>query len=161
MVKAFTLMELVVALIIGAILTGIILYSYLLFTRQFRLYRVQSNTMNEYLLLTRSLNHDVEAYDFIQDSSRTIIFTNVHGTPPATTYSFTDKQVIRLNENGNDTFHIPVAEYKFDNKSDSIPLVERMSLILNMDGGYMKPVFTKHYSAKQLLWFENLNVQHE
>ena len=155
MVKAFTLIELVVALLLGAILTGIIFYSYLLFTKQFRQYQKNTSSMNEYLLFRTALEHDMESCDFVLDSLGSFYLLSNDKNRSGITYAHDEQQIVRSAGIVSDTFRLGIRSYETSFKNDTTPLVENIFFVMNVDSYDLKPVFTKRYSARQLMWFEN------
>lgn len=158
MVKAFTIMELVVALLLSAILTGIVFYSYLLLNNQFRKYSVKSDTVNEYLIFQKALNRDIERCDYFKDTlSQTSILFKMPAEDFLISYLWSKQAVIREAGNSIDTFHFKLVGYDPHFIKNDLPFMNKIILTLDIDDIEVRPVFTKHYSAKQLMALEPIS----
>lgn len=148
-------MELVVALLLSAILTGIVFYSYFLLNNQFRKYSVKTDTVNEYLIFQKVLKRDIERCDYFKDTlSQTSILFKMPGEDTITSYLWSKRTVIREAANSLDTFHFKLVGYDPYFLEDGIPFMNKIILTIDIDDVEIRPVFTKHYSAKQLMALE-------
>jgi type II secretory pathway component PulJ len=151
-IKAYTLMEVTVAMLLSALTITICYSAYGIVGNYFKSFQVKNALADEVLSLRHTLDRDMErsdcilkteeGFEFLQDSSKII-------------YVFTDKYIIRrLNELHTDTFKLQLKELKSFFETEEVvatDTVDQINFKLNLTKD--QPVFiqsNKYYSATTL-----------
>jgi Tfp pilus assembly protein PilE len=150
--KSFTIVELTVSLLIGAIVIGIAYYTLLLFMNQYKAQQGKSNLIREYLLFRKAIDADIDHYDFMTDSASFIIFKNLNFSNMVQ-YNFDGNFIVRNSLNSNDTFYIKKQGCKFYHLNDRTNLVKRMDVSFNADKDNLEITFDKPYSSRELIMY--------
>jgi len=154
-IHAFTLVELIVTLLIGSIITGIIYYSYLLFNKQFIKYRENSEWINEFIVLQKALQQDIDAASRVRDSAgRNLILEN-YARDRIIYYEFKDSSVLRRTALNESRFVINTGTVNFIYINDSIRLVKALLVECKKGTDKTGAVFNKNYSSAQIINYQN------
>jgi type II secretory pathway component PulJ len=156
--RAFTIMELAIAMVISAIVVGFCYYAWLFVRRQTITYQARSRLVNEYYLLSTALQRDAERADAIKDEldKGHVEFIHEGG---AAGYLFNRLSVMRGTADVQDTFRIKAAIDSVRYVNDSLHLIEKIFLHVEMDTVEMHFFINKVYSAGQIMKAEE--EQHE
>lgn len=156
--KAFTILELIVALAISSVLISIGYYSVLVVFKMFKGNVSQSQEITAYYLFKKTLDNDFRRCDFAGEGSDSpgLLLRSVKDSNRIA-YEFRKNYIIRQMNNAVDTFHIQTSEFETGFYSNNIKLIKHISLIHQLDGKPVRSIYTKRYSAFQVLAFENQN----
>jgi len=156
--RAFTIMELAVAMVISGIVVGFCYYAFLFVRRQSARYGEKSRVMNEYYLLSTAMEKDAARADRITDTAdgHGVTFMNAGGVVE---YLFGDGVVVREGGGPPDTFRIKAAIDSVRYLNDSLRLVGTVFLRAEMEAGEVDFFVNKEYSAQQVMEAEQ--EQHE
>ncbi len=159
--KAFTLVELLVAMIITGIVVGITYQVYIMANRQFNSYKSGNEKLSQ-IIVFKGLLHT----DFFQSSSVSKSLEKgieVVYSDKKILYEWNDKYLLR-NDNGlRDTFFINIrsSEMKFHNfiQMKTNGLLDELVLVFEETGSEHSFCFFKKYSADVLMLSDNLENQ--
>lgn len=149
--KAFTIIELIMAMLISSVIIGIIYYVYILFNHQFSAYRQKANAIDEYLIFRSAFQRDIESADAVTNPSTKEIncFTILGGL--SVQYEFEDSCIVRSREGVQDTFLIKNNGYEAELVSDSTNLIKNLVLKIMVYDMPLRTTYKKIYSATQLM----------
>jgi|GEM_PF-3122393 hypothetical protein len=150
---AFTMIELVVAMLISAIVVAIVFYAWSLFSAQLQRRQAQSGKMAEYVLFHRALGRDVEKAQRISDSAGYgSLRMDIDGHRVG--YSIGADYILRDLDGVGDTFHLggKVRQVRYVN--DSIPLISILQLLITVDREDLVLTLRKEYTSAELLMAE-------
>jgi prepilin-type N-terminal cleavage/methylation domain-containing protein len=149
--RAFTIIELIMAMLISSVIIGIVYYVYIMFNHQFSNYREKANAIDEYLIFQKALQRDVESADAIKNPSANEIdcFTIADGR--TVQYVFSNAFIVRSLQGAQDTFHIKNSGYEAEPVNDSTVLIKNLVLKMAVFDMPLRTTYTKIYSATQLM----------
>lgn len=153
--KAFTLIEVLVTMLLTTIIIGIIYYAYEVVQKQF----IHNKTNDEGITQLSMLNYLLEK-DF-NESAEVIAANNgitfLYNDLKSINYEFDEEYILRNTENVTDTFKIAVENAtqlfleSLVNKGD---LVDRLEMDLKYSKESLYFVYTKEYASDILLQLE-------
>ncbi len=148
--RSFTIMELIMAMLISSVIIAIVFYVYLLFNHQFSNYREKANAIDEYLVLQKALQTDLESADVISTPSPNEI--TCMGIPDGRTvlYTFNNAWIARSCGDAQDTFRIKNNGYEATPLNET-GLVESLVLKITVSAVPFRTTYRKIYSACQLM----------
>ncbi|HYE55526.1 MAG TPA: prepilin-type N-terminal cleavage/methylation domain-containing protein [Chitinophagaceae bacterium] len=147
-IRAFTVMELVISLMISSIVISIAYYAWLLVSRQFGDYQERSVRVQEYVLFTKALETDLDRAVLLRDSAGLL---NVYGKDGSVYYRFAEEYVLRQGVEFADTFRVGVKDVVFGYVHDTLPAVQKVNVVLRLNEQAMENIFYKQYSATELM----------
>ena len=153
-IKAFTILELVVVMILTSIIVGIVYSAYEVVGKQYNSYK-KTNTQNRKVaLLNMLLNKDFSTSYFIKYGEDKLLFYDQENK--MTSYDFGVEQGITRNSNAvTDTFFIPPlnVEMKFLNQMQQVRnnLVDELYFESIIFGQQQSFHFKKQYAADVLI----------
>lgn len=154
-IASFTIIELVMALLISSVVITIVYYVYLLFNNQFAGYQLKGAAMDEYFMLQKALQRDMEQADAVEAPSEHEIVCKTTVNGQTVTYNFINNEVVvRINANKADSFRIKNNGYQWEPVSESIFLVKKLVLKVSIADVSFNAIFNKQYSALQLMKHE-------
>jgi prepilin-type N-terminal cleavage/methylation domain-containing protein len=148
--RAFTLMELMIGMIVSSIVTGMCYSGYMLISRQYQDYHKLKEQVNESMQLYTVLANDIA-------KSRSVLYANEHlqleGDSVSLNYFFTDDCILRNVNEITDTFRyaatdiqaVPVAE------KGNAGLIQTFSFSVKMFDEATTFLYTKQYDAAALI----------
>jgi type II secretory pathway component PulJ len=151
-IKAYTLMEVTVAMLLSALTITICYSAYGIVGSYFKTFQGKNELANEVLALRHALDRDMERSDYILQTTEGFEFL-LDST--SITYTFSDKAICRrLNELHTDTFRLEASELKSFFESEEIMATDTIDQI-NFKLALTKDVAVsiqanKHYSATAL-----------
>ena len=158
--RAFSLIELLVALVISSIVIGIACKMYLVANQQFRQYKKGADQTTREVVFKGLLKADFfQSLAVVRKSERSI---EARLVDKVINYEWNDKYVVRIGAGVKDTFFIPVTStgLKFQNKEQgqSDELIDQMVIVSKEDGQEQDFCFFKEYSAEVLM--QHTHEQH-
>lgn len=117
-VKAFTILELLVALAISGIVISIAGMAFSLTTKQFNDYRITSNTIAKAFSLDARLKTDL--FNSVNISRNQSTIDIERSNRPGVTYSFHEQFVLRVEDERVDTFRIALTDISFFFKNEAV-----------------------------------------
>jgi len=151
-IKAFTLMNFVVGMIITSIIMSSFYEGYQYMSEEVNMYRDQNNSILDALNFQVNLNKDMlNAQTITLVSDDEILVTNLFDKYY---YEFTDEYILKKTDDVTDTFKIKVAEILFEKQDGE--LIKKISFASKLDGKPIQYNFSKEYSAEQIV---NLQVE--
>jgi type II secretory pathway pseudopilin PulG len=147
---SFTIIEMIMALLISSVVIGIVYYVYLLLNHQLAGYQSRASVMSEYILFQKALRTDMDWASAIDNPAPNEV--QLHRSDgQAVHYNFYQQCIVRSMADNRDSFRLPNKGCQVIPVSDSIGLVQKLVLDITVAGMPMQPVFTKQYSACELL----------
>jgi hypothetical protein len=133
-------------------------YTYFLLNKQFNNYRIHSSDINEYYLLSTTLQRDFDRANLIKDTIDNRHFI-LQSDSSIIYYQMVDSTIIRGLNGTIDTFRIKgnVADVQYIN--DSLNLIKEITLNTTLDKQVLSFSVTKKYSSKELM--QGMQLQHE
>jgi len=150
--KAFTLMNFVVGMIITSIIMTSFYEAYQYMNEEVNMYRNQNNSILDALNFQVNLNKDMlKAETVIRLSEEEIEVANLENKYR---YQFTENYILKLNDDIIDTFKIAVTNLKFE--TENFDLIKKISFTSKLDNKDISYIFSKAYSAEQIV---NLQIE--
>jgi len=155
--KAFTVIELIMSLLISSVVIAIAFYAFLFLNKQFIRYNSRSGEINEYIIFKTAVENDLKNSEYLLDSTGLLVFKGTNNSDII--YQVSGDYIVRQNEFSIDTFKIANTGFiaSYDPKSNNI-----------INGLLFKPVllgqdleikFDKPFSAEQLMKAERYNSE--
>ncbi len=152
-VKAFTLMELLVSMLISGIVISIIYLCYEIIYKQYLGYKDTNHTISQAVLLNSLLKTDFTQAAYITKSEEGLLFSESGGH--TTGYRFNELFVLREVNDVKDTFFIPVREIRirFQKEEQEAPsgLIDELSFDSNILDQQEHFQYHKQYGADVLM----------
>lgn len=150
--KAFTILELTVAMLIAALVTGTSYTAYTLVSRSYKNYDEKNKNLSELLLADKIMKRDFAAANRITADDRAISINKPHGLVK---YEFNEDYLIRNQyQTRADTFFISVShlEISFENQAcSSGQIADYLGFQTNVNGQIVNCGYSKQYSAAELM----------
>jgi prepilin-type N-terminal cleavage/methylation domain-containing protein len=154
-VVSFTIIELMITLIISAIVISMGYFSLLFFAHQLINYRKKSSAIQNFEIFKGIMQRDINNAVLITDSVGDIqLFEGFLNSLPVV-YHFKNEYAFREANGTADTFNFPISSTELVYISDSMHLVKEITLRTVQSGIVIPAVFTKCYTAKELMIAEN------
>ena len=159
-VKAFTIIELLVAMVIGALVTGFAYYGYDVAWKLFQQYRKNEKVINQLGQLRVALESDFLHARSIDTRENGIRIVTQEGR--LADYAFYSTGVVYVSNNVTDSFKVAVTYYepRYNAVKCQLPglLVDELYLETEITGEQEKYHFLKRYSAAEhMLKEEEIN----
>jgi len=154
-VKAFTIIELTVSLLISSIVIGITYYAFLFFTKQYHSYQRKSDTFSEYRLFKKAFQHDLENANFVTDSVPNTIL--MRGGGHEIVYAWDSNNIKRQKGEITDSFRLKKNKVAVNYINDTLPLAKQIIVRFAFNKTFFETMFTKQYSAGELMEAEKKN----
>lgn len=148
--KAFTIVELSVTLLISGVVMGIAYYAYSLFVAQQKKQLSKSELVQEYFLFRKAMQTDTERANAITDSSGHLVF----GSENTVQYNFDKEFVVRSTSFSSDTFYVKCISHEFFMIDENSTLVSAVNVKFDLGKELLNADFKKNYSSRQLLMYE-------
>lgn len=148
-IKAFTLMELMIGMIIGSIVVGFCYSGYRVILKQYYDYKKTKSEVNETMQLATTLATDFAASEAIVYKDNMLIMSQDSAKKE---YEFSERYIIRSINEIKDTFHFAPKELVpvfMDNTTDNI--IKDISFKAEIMGEVETFYYTKSYSAEFLM----------
>ena len=145
--KAFTLMNFVVGMIITSIIMTSFYEAYQYMNEEVNLYRDQNNSVLDALNFQVNMNKDMlRAESITLISEDEILVTNLSDKYY---YEFKDDYILKKTDDMTDTFKIKASEILFEKQDNE--LINKITFASKLDGKTIKYNFSKEYSAEQIV----------
>ncbi len=152
---AFTMMELVVAMLISSMVISIGFYAFSLFSQQLVKRRARSAKVSEYLIFRRAFGRDMDLADAVTDSAEGgPLLLSVDGQELR--YSMHGTYILRDKGGLEDTFYLGGGTTAVG-YVDSLPLIRSLRFLLFLNGDSVEQGFFKQYTARELMRARNTN----
>lgn len=150
--KAFTLVELLVTMLISSIVIGICYTSYQIVSKQFNDYKALNEKTVEVMLLNELIEKDfLQADSVMKDNMNVVCFNNNNQI----TYNFNNNRILRKQTEVQDTFFIQSenVQLKFDDKiaENYQSLIDELSFEAKVIGEQEHFIYRKTYAADVLI----------
>ena len=152
-IRAFTLVELLVVMVISGIVIAITYQIYFIANKQFMQYKKGNEKVTQEVILRGLLNNDFfQSESVIRKSENNI---EMQLADEKINYEWRDEFIIRVTNASRDTFFLPVSlvELKFRNSSQDISagLIDALKIISENGDEEKYFCFFKEYSADVLM----------
>ena len=154
--KAFTVLELLVAMVISSMVIGASYFTYDIIYKQFLNYKQVDRNVLDALTFRNVLNYDFATGEFIYKMNDGISITKFDGTERQ--YAFSNGTIIRSAGSVKDTFYLNCSDWKYHEleiTSVFQPLLTKLEIILAINDEPGEMSFTKQYAADLLMRVEN------
>ncbi|MDR3678880.1 MAG: prepilin-type N-terminal cleavage/methylation domain-containing protein [Flavipsychrobacter sp.] len=150
LLPAFTLLEMIIAIIIGSIIITLIYGIFLQIDKTWRLYHKNQEQLNSLLILKKTLQNDLNNSLFAKtfDEKKIILVNDIDSI------SYTiDTLVIRNSATESDTFNITVSNChtSFIKHLESQGIVDKILLDIDKPIEIKSVLFKKNYSSSELM----------
>ena len=156
--KAFTLIEMVVVMLLSSVVMGIVVSSYQIINKQLLFFRKGSSELLEQARLKTLIGKDFIKSDKIYSISNGI--NCINGTDTIA-YSFNENEIIRSFQTVLDTFHINVTEsiiiLLYDWDATKYPLISDLILSVTHKKKERNFHYNKTYGADVLMAYKKAN----
>ena len=152
-IKAFTLMELLIGMIVSGLVVGFCMMAYFIIFKQFNTYKNTKQSISNIVLL-----HTVIANDFTNaktiksTANNNLVLSNGDNN---ITYRFTNKMLTRVNKETTDTFTVESKNWEsvfvMGNDDEKLKIVNKFSFDATVLGEEESFTFTKRYAADVVL----------
>jgi prepilin-type N-terminal cleavage/methylation domain-containing protein len=147
--RAFTIIELSITLLISGVVVSIAYYAYSLFINQYKTQQTKSDLIREYFLFQKAMQIDVDRSEFIRDSASYLFFEK--SSSDLVIYDFADSFIVRKSAVSADTFHVRKKTSQFLHYSNNVNLVSRIHVLFDLRKDYLEADFLKTYSCRELM----------
>lgn len=154
-VKAFTIIEMIMSLIISSVLIGIIYSIFLIISTQVENYQQRSGAIAGFLILRNVMERDFVKASIIRASPGLL---NLNCPDENIRYEFNDEFIRRYDNNTVDSFFIKSYRHQTTYVSDALQLVTSFQAEVVVGKEKSKLIFKKKYSAVELINAENTNI---
>jgi|GEM_PF-6875813 len=153
-IKAFTLLEVVLAMMLAAIVIGMAYTGFGLMSRLYGEYRKKNLAYADVQLLRQALQRDVEKAALLHLEERQLTFSTdtAGGLPEQLRYQWTADQLLRSTALGQDTFRLKGLQLQafFEGRAALEGLADRLELRFVQDSVAMQMSIHKNYDSKSL-----------
>jgi prepilin-type N-terminal cleavage/methylation domain-containing protein len=148
--SAFTMIELVVAMMISAIVISIAFYAWTLISSQLVKRQARSAAITEYTLFQRALVRDMDNAQRISDSAGSSLFLlDIDGHKVR--YAIGADRILRDLDGLTDTFRLAARVIKRSYLYDSLPLLSNLQLEITVNGEALLIPLQKEYTVADQL----------
>jgi prepilin-type N-terminal cleavage/methylation domain-containing protein len=147
---AFTMIELVVAMMISAIVISIAFYAWTLISSQLVKRQSRSAAITEYTLFQRALVRDMENAQRISDSAGSSLFQlDIDGHKVR--YAIGADRILRDRDGLTDTFRLGGRVTQTSYLNDSLPLISNLQLLITVNREDLLLSLQKEYTVADKL----------
>lgn len=157
--RAFTIMELLIALALTAVIFAISLYAVGLFRQSLERRVKRFNVSSTEYLLKKAIKKDCLMAEEIFEKNDSLIF--MKGGEIALSYVFMQGAVLRKRQLATDTFKIVSSVKDIQKIADSVDLVSGFTLVLDTLQSKNEMYFIKPYSDQQIIHYLQTVTTHE
>jgi prepilin-type N-terminal cleavage/methylation domain-containing protein len=153
--KGFTILEILIAMVLFGIITGLGSSSYLFVSKQFLDYKKTDDVVKAGLTLEALLSRDFTESYSVKNTNEDLTCFYTEKDPVL--YKLKAEYIIRIQQNQPDTFKIPALNIKMalDNKpTEKNSLINLLSFTTKISGKDMQLNFSKLYGADLLMELE-------
>ncbi len=147
-VKAFTIIEMTVVMLLSAIVISMAYFAFELLSRRYVKYKEQSEVFYKVTLLDQLLSRDFFVSDSIKSEGEIL---KVYKADITSDYHFGSKYVVRQFSGQTDTFYFNVEKkellYNQQLIADGNSMTDQLNLTLLLNGKVLEYNYIKHYSA--------------
>lgn len=150
--RAFTVLELLVAMVISSLAIGASYLSYDIVYKQFLNFREVDKNVLDALTFTNVLKNDIGTGQFLYKTNNGVRIVDLQGNEY--TYTFGKEQIIRNAGASRDTFHLGTSEVVYKElavASISWDLLDKVEIMITVNGIQNKLSFHKQYGANLLM----------
>ncbi|TWI85738.1 hypothetical protein IQ13_0903 [Lacibacter cauensis] len=152
--KSFTILEAIIGMLVSSVILLVTLYVYQLVSRSFIAYQAENQQKTELFLLKKVISQDFQNCDFVIESKIDDKSIIINGREQIF-YNFLPDKIIRLHPNRSDTFFIETTQIESFYIDSVFKLITTMQFSLSIKNEKIPLLFSKRYSAVQLLKGEN------
>lgn len=160
-VRAFTLLELLVGMIISSIVIGFCYMSYSIIYKQYLNYKILRKEIVETIQLNSILNTGFVNAETVEFNSNRLVFNSQNGSQLQ--YDFTNNFIIRKDREVIDTFKLAatnvIAKDYMESEQSAMAIINDFAFDAKIAGETVHFHFTKNYSAEILVNNSILNLQ--
>jgi competence protein ComGF len=150
-IKAFTVIELIIGLLISSIVISVSYYVYFLFFTQLIKQQNKNNVVNEFQLFKKVFNNDFKNALSVKDTlDKNMLLINF-AKQENIVYLFDQKDIIRSLNEKNDTFNFSGRIDNIQLLDDTMPLITQIQIETIIQKEKINSVFSKLYSAQQIM----------
>lgn len=148
-IKAFTIIELVIALLLSSVVIGVVYTAFALWKNQFTGYHNRSMETGGYAGLCKALQTDTERALYVEDSAGVLLFR----TPgrAGVRYRLAQRRLFRSEGENTDSFFVEVESIGLMKIKEELDLINGIGLKAIVEKKPVYACFTKQYAAKDLL----------
>ena len=157
-IRAFTLMELLIGMIISSIVISFGYGSYTVIYKQFLSFKEIKKDIVEKMQLNTVINSDFMNAELVNYHDKKLTFTRIQSNPLE--YEFEDSLIVRKDQDVKDTFKLTseniISKPILMNETGDTAVINTFSFDANVLGEKEHFEFTKIYSAQTLMNYELL-----
>ena len=147
--KAFTLLELLIGMIISSIVIAIGYASYNMIYKQYLLYKSYRTELVEFAGLNSELHNNFYNSERVKAKETSLFFE--FKNEKEIVFEFNDEFILRKEKESIDTFKVNVLNYKFFLQNESNIIVNAISFDSELLKEMVQLRFEKMYSAEKLI----------
>jgi prepilin-type N-terminal cleavage/methylation domain-containing protein len=149
-IQAFTIIEVVVAMLIASVVAAIAYNAFYMLNRQFLSFRNRSAANNIYFLLSTAFQNDFDRALAIRDTldNRHLIFTEAGNQ---IRYEIGQSFIVRQSNGSIDSFLFHAGEPVVTLLNDSLPLISAIAIPVYLNGDTILLSGDKLYSSQQIM----------
>ena len=155
-IKAFTLIELVLAMMLAAIVMVMAYSAFTVFTRVYGSYRLKNLSHADVQLFRQVLQSDMEKAGMIELREGQLNFKDPL-SPEALSYSFGTDYLVRVHHSVTDTFKMKrlILQPSFENSPVSEGIIDRLEFRFEYEGAQMTMSAAKAYTSADLFNYQD------
>ncbi|MBI5541228.1 MAG: prepilin-type N-terminal cleavage/methylation domain-containing protein [Bacteroidia bacterium] len=156
--RAFSMVELMVAMIVSSIVIGVALTVYMNLNQYYQDFKEKGKIDSELLLLVSTMRADMEkSYEVHGDNSD---LTMVFEAGKTINYSFEGKFILRKIDDVTDTFYNPIQEVEVNYLDNENKYVNDLLVNIKQVESIFPLHITKEYSRDLLFYIDPINNEH-
>ena len=149
-VKAFTIVDLIIALLISSVIISIAYYVLSLFNNHFITYQRSTTAVNDFYFFDQTWVRDWEKARYIIDKGDKELEMQ-YSDETKVYYSIKGEALIRIKNNAVDTLPVTVAAFKKQPYDTGLDLIQQLDMTVSVQGETINCSYTKYYAVKELL----------
>lgn len=153
-IKAFTIIEVAISMLISAIVIGIVYYAFSLFTMRFIVFREQANIKSDFYLFEKAFTFDLERAEWIDSSENEIILMKSDSLNDAIEYQVLNYCIVRKEQFAVDTFRILIDGFSINKYTKKEIFSKIIEFHMKIKSEEIQIGFKKLFSALQFIKYE-------
>lgn len=150
-IKAFSVMEAVIGMVVTAVVIGIAYVLFSIVSERMENFRIQNLVIGDVNRFTYSVNKDIFESETLVQKENELIFKLISDS--IITYSINENYIIRKNNTFVDTFNFSIQDVKFDTIRDANKqnVFQRVDVNVNSNAEKIRFKFFKRIYPNQLI----------
>ena len=150
-VSAFTILEAIIGMLVSSVILMIILYLYQMVSQSFVTYQEENRQKGELLFLKRAMENDLKNCSYALASEQEEKSIQLIGDIEKMDYTVLPDRIVRIHPSRSDTFFIKCSSISFSYSNSTFRMLTGIQLDVELKNVTIPLLFSKRYSAIQLM----------